>query len=451
MKMTKAFHTVYATVFLLAPLCGVAAVSEDQAARLGKDLSPIGAPVTGSDDGRIPKYDGGLAKKDIKRGENPFGEDKPLFTITSANMQDYANELTEGHKALFKTFPKSYKMHVYPTRRSASFPEYVYEATRKNATSVSMNDALTGFCCTSRGFPFPITEDGREILWNHKMRYIAKGFKGHINAAVTGTDGDYVVERSYFELAFHYNHPKTTNKNLNNQRLWLMSKVVEPTHKAGDSYLIHIPIDRVQQKADVWIFNPGLGRIRRIGKVGYDNPEHDGLVVHDQFDMFNGPVDRYTVKLLGKKTMIMPYNAYAMYSPEYKYKDMITKGHINQDIPRYEVHRMWVIEMNVRDGQNHQYRKRVLYVDEDSWLILAQDIYDERLDFWRFAEAFPINYTKVPVFMNPVQVHYDLQSRRYVIMNLTNEEKKEVEYDWHKPKKYFNTKTLKKFSRRNQR
>lgn len=443
-----------ASLFSCSLICSMpaqAAVSAEQADRLGKDLTPIGATKAGSEDGRVPEFTGGLPKKDIKRGANPFSADKPLFTITSENYQQYADELTEGHKALFKTFPKSYKMNVYPTQRSASFPDYVYEATKKNATDVSLNDRQSGFCCTASGFPFPITENGREMIFNHKMRYIAKGFKGHINAAVTGTDGDYVVERSYFELAFHYNHPKTTVENLENQRLWLLSKVVEPTHKAGDSYLIHVPIDRIAEKANVWIFNPGLGRIRRIGKVGYDNPEHDGLVVHDQLDMFNGPVDRYTVKLIGKKEMIMPYNAYSMYSPEHKYKDIITKGHINQDIPRYEVHRMWVLEMNVKEGQNHQYKKRVMYIDEDSWLILAQDIYDERDDFWRFAEAFPINYTKVPVFMNPVQVHYDIQSRRYVILNIANEEKKEVEYDWHAPKKYFTTKTLKKFARRNQR
>jgi len=48
-------------------------------------------------------------------------------------------------------------------------------------------------------------------------------------------------------------------------------------------------------------------------------------------------------------------------------------------------------------------------------------------------------------------VHYDLQSRRYVIINLTNEEKKMIEYDWEKEPDYFTPTTLKKFAEASQR
>ena len=422
-----------------------AKVSPEEAQRLGQDLSPIGGMKAGNE-GAIPNWEGGLPKREMQRGDNPFADDKPLFTISASNYQQYAENLSEGQKALFDTFPDSYQMPVYPTRRSASFPQYIYSASKKNATEVELKNNGYGFCCTAQGFPFPIPASGIEVLWNHIMRYNTKGYRGYLNHAATAADGDYVVERSYLELSYHYNHPQTTIKTLNNQNLWLLTKVVAPANKAGDAHLIHVPVDRIAEITGVWVFNPGLGRVRRIGEVGYDNPAFDGLMTHDQIDMFNGPLDRYTVKLVGKKEIYVPYNAYALYSPEHAYKDIVTKGHINQALTRYELHRVWVIEAAVREGYSHIYKKRRFYLDEDSWLILLQDMYDEHDSFWRTAEAHAITFQNVPLIVNGVQVHYDLQSRRYVILNMTNEERKSIDYDWYRPKKHYSPRTLKKFA-----
>src|SRR3546814_17976656 len=77
-------------------------------------------------------------------------------------------------------------------------------------------------------------------------------------------------------------------------------------------------------------------------------------MTHDQLDMFNGPLDRYTINLIGKKEMLIPYNSYKLYDPKLKYKQIVTKGHINQDLARYELHRVWVIEANVTTGFAHR-------------------------------------------------------------------------------------------------
>src|SRR3546814_18673944 len=74
------------------------------------------------------------------------------------------------------------------------------------------------------------------------------------------------------------------------------------------------------------------------------------------------------------------------------------------------------------------------------------DIYDERDQFWRTAESHSITFPNEPVVVNGVQVHYDLQSRRYVIINLTNEERKLIEYDWTAKTSYFQPQSLKRFA-----
>lgn len=429
----------------------VAKVSADEAAKLGKELTPMGAEAAGNAAGTIPAWDGGLPQKEMPRGSNPFADDKPLYTITAKNADQYKDLLTEGHRQLFRTFPSSYKMVVYPTRRSASYPQWFYDATRKNATTVELTNTGYGFCCAAQGYPFPIPKNGTEVMWNHIMRYNTMGFKGFINAAATNADGSYVIERSYVELSFMYNNRKSTPESLNGMNLYALTKVVAPPNKAGEAHLLHVPIDRIKDQTGVWLYNNSVGRARRIGEVGYDNPLFDGLMTHDQIDMFNGPLDRYTIKLLGKKEMLIPYNSYKLYDPAVKYKQIATKGHINQDLARYELHRVWVIEAQVRQGVAHRYKKRTFYLDEDSWIVHAQDIYDERDQFWRTAESHSIAFANVPVVVNGVQVHYDLQSRRYVAINLTNEERKLIEYDWEQAPSYFSPATLKRFATTSQK
>lgn len=439
-------RTSLMVALLTVSAAATAKVTPDEAAKLGTVLTPIGAEQAANAAGTIPAWEGGLPKAELKRGDNPYAADAPLYTVTAQNLDQYKDLLSEGHKALFRTFSSTYKMPVYPTRRSASYPDWFYEATKKNATAVELTNNGHGFSGTAQGFPFPIPKNGTEALWNHIMRYNTKGYRGYLNAAATQADGNHVIEREYLELTYIYNNPKTPLAELKNQNLYLLIKTLSPPNKAGDANLLHVPIDRIAEQTGVWLYNPSQGRVRRIGEVGYDNPLFDGLMTHDQVDMFNGPLDRYTIKLVGKKEMLVPYNSYALYSDKLKYKDIVTKGHINQDHTRYERHRVWVVEAQIKQGFNHRYKKRTFYLDEDSWIVLAQDMYDERDQFWRTAESHLITFSNVPVVVNGVQVHYDLQSRRYVILNMLNEEKKMIEYDWEEKPSYFTPRQLQKFA-----
>jgi hypothetical protein len=445
-RMRAVRRLLAASLVSVASWSGAAAakVPPERAAELGGKLTPMGSEAAGNADGSIPAW-APYTGTGFQRGDDPYGADKPIAVITARNLPEYERFLSEGHKALFRTFPDTYRIPLYPSRRGAAYPGWFLEATRANATRVELTNSGHGFCCAAKGFPFPIPGNGTEVMWNHIMRYNTRGFRGYVGAAATTSSGAYVIERSYFELAYAYNNPDATPQTLGNQNLYVMSKTVAPASKAGIAYLLHVPLDRIAQSTGVWSYIAG-GRTLRIGEVGYDNPAFEGLMTQDQIDMFNGPLDRYTIKLVGKREMIVPYNSYRLYDPKLKYKDIITKGHIAPDTTRYEKHRVWVIEAEVRAGIKHLYRKRVFYVDEDSWIVIGQDIYDDRGEFWRFAESHSINFPQVPVMINGVQVHYDLQSRRYVILNLTNEEKELLEYDWKEEAKYFTPANLKRFA-----
>jgi len=156
-----------------------AAVSASDAAKLGAELTPLGAEKAGNADGSIPAWDGGLTSAaqagnpSFKPGQHyvdPYAGDKPLYTVTAANMGQYANKLTEGHKKLLQTYKSSFKMIVYPTHRSAAYPQRIYDATKRIATTAQLAKGGNGVTNAGEGIPFPIPQTGVEVFWNHVLR-----------------------------------------------------------------------------------------------------------------------------------------------------------------------------------------------------------------------------------------------------------------------------------------
>jgi hypothetical protein len=208
-----------------------------------------------------------------------------------------------------------------------------------------------------------------------------------------------------------------------------LQTVTATARLAGQILLIHEPVDQVKQPREAWTYNPGQRRVRLAPQVAYDNPgtATDGLRTNDDFFMFTGATDRYDWKLVGKQELYVPYNSNKLVGNELKYSDVLRPGHLNPDHPRYELHRVWVVEATLKPGQTHLYKKRRFYIDEDSWAVLVTDKYDNRDELWRVAEAHNVQFCDGPMWYNMVEVHHDLQSGRYLAMGLRNEEPKVYE------------------------
>ena len=75
----------------------VAAVSPQEAARLGKDLTPVGAEMAGNADGSIPPWnpDGVKIPAGFEPGSgnyiNPYAGEEPLYSIDGTNWKQYAD------------------------------------------------------------------------------------------------------------------------------------------------------------------------------------------------------------------------------------------------------------------------------------------------------------------------------------------------------------------------
>jgi hypothetical protein len=414
------------------------AISAQEAARLGADLTPLGGEKAGNAAGTIPAWDGGLASsakagfpdfKPAGHHPDPYAADKPLFTITAANMNEYADKLTEGHKALLRAY-KDYFIRVYPTHRSAAVPQRIYDATKRIATTANLTAGGNGVTGAAEGIPFPIPKEGVEVFWNHILRYRADAAQRIIGQAPMTASGDYTLVKFKDEFYMAYNLAGATEANLDNVILYFIQETVAPARVAGEILLVHETLDQSKENRRAWIYNPGQRRVRRAPNVAFDNPgtNADNLRTSDQFDMYNGSPERYTWKLVGKKEMYVPYNAYRLHSDSVKYKDMLKPQHINQDLARYELHRVWVVDSVLRAGTSHVYKRRTLYVDEDSWQILVVDCYDTRDQLWRVQEGHVIEYYDVPSLWTTLELVMDLQNRRYLALGLVNEEVKTYDF-----------------------
>jgi hypothetical protein len=212
---------------------------------------------------------------------------------------------------------------------------------------------------------------------------------------------------------------------LDNVAFYFKQEVTEPARLAGSILIVHETLNQVQEPRRAWVYNVGQRRVRRAPNIAYDNPgtAADGMRTSDQLDMFNGAIDRYTWELKGRQELYMPYNSYRLHSNSVKYSDILKPLHINQDLTRYELHRVWVVEANLKAGTSHIYPKRVFYIDEDSWQILAVDQYDARGQLWRISEAHCINYYDQLTLWSTLEVHTDLLAGRYIALGMDNEEK----------------------------
>ncbi|MCY1280147.1 hypothetical protein D9M68_162750 [compost metagenome] len=415
----------------------MAAVSPQEADQLGTTLTPLGAQKEGNADGSIPAWTGGLPKNagamDAKGFlADPFAGEKPLFVITAATAAQYQDKLSTGQLAMFKRYPDSYRIPVYPTHRSASIPPEIMQRVKNSALhtqAINDGNGLANFS-DSNFYAFPIPKNGVEVLWNHVTRYLGGSYKRAFIQATPQLSGAFTPVRFEEEIMFPPQVPDLPAGEKDNLLYYYKQRVTAPSRLAGTVALVHETIDQVKEPRRAWVYNAGQRRVRRAPQLAYDGPgtASDGLRTADNLDLFNGAPDRYDWKLIGKKELYIPYNSYRMEDPTLKYKDIIIAGHLNPDHARYELHRVWEVEATLKAGQRHVYAKRHMYVDEDTWQIAEVDHFDQKGRLWRVAEGHALYRYDQQASFHAAETLYDLISGRYMVVGLRNEEPRNTQY-----------------------
>jgi hypothetical protein len=415
------------TAALLCSSIAQAAVSEKEASKLSTTLTPLGAEMAGNADGSIPEWTGAGVENIPASYQgagtihpDPYSDEKPTLVIDGSNYKQHEKQLSAGQVALFETYPDTFKMPIYPTHRTTSYPDWYTKNTRNLATVAELEEGGNGVKNAHAGIPFPIPQSGVEVVWNHLLRFQGKYQEVKFTQATPDVNGRYVKDKLTRYQVFPYYIEGDTSGFLTK----FIASQTAPAKVAGDSFLFHDYINPKVNARNVWRYFSGQRRVRRAPVFAYDTPVPPsyGYRTMDDFDMFFGATDKYNWELVGKQEMYIPYNNFRLQSAQLKYDDIITPSHINPEHTRYEKHRVWVVEGKLKEGQRHVYKKRVLFIDEDSWAVAVTDKYDERDQLWRVSFNYLKTYWEVPVTHEALQVHHDLVSGRYNTLPLVNEE-----------------------------
>lgn len=409
---------------VLVALGGVAgaAAPEQEVARLGKDLTPVGAERAGNKDGTIPAWTGGDMKAPAgwKVGTarpDPYAGEKRQFAIDASNVERYKDKLAPGQVEMLKNIP-GYRMDVYPSHRSCAYPDFYYDRTRKNAASARLAPNGHDIAeANGAAVPFPLPRNGAEAVWNHKLHWRGEGFHmvhaGYIPPKGSNSLGEPIVqdEREMSPMWSPSNKGIADAKGVEYQ---LLNMFIGPPSIAGDATLAQYHFAKPN---DVWLYFSSQRRVRRAPTYQYDSPQlnTENLLAVDQYLQFNGPLDRYDWKLAGKKELYVPYNTYRLNSTAAKAEDVVTPKFFNRDRVRYELHRVWVVEATLKDGMRHMFPKRTFYIDEDTWMILVADMYDAQGKVWRTAEMGPYMAWEIPACVWAANSSYDHIARRVVL------------------------------------
>jgi hypothetical protein len=416
-------RAIAAAVVLSVATAAGAAITAEEAARLKSELTPLGAEKAGNKDGSIPAWTGGYNtpipgdKAGGRRGD-PFKAEKPLYSVTARNMDQYADKLSDGVKALLKKYPQTYRLDVYPTHRTALAPSWVYDNTARNAVRAKLNGhALEG---GYGGIPFPIPKTGVEAMWNHKLAWRGASWEALFNQYQITANGKVVLTTDGHirqRMPYYFDDGAVDKFQGVHWEVNLLN--AGPPIRAGEMIVGRQHVE--EEKSAAYVYLTGQRRVRKLPNACCDTPTpaSAGLMSFDELSVFSGRTDQFDWKLVGKKELLVPYNENRFLQAADA--DIIKGQHLNPDHVRWELHRVWVVEASLLPGKRHQAPKSTYYLDEDTWQAMLGDRWDGNNQLWKTLWSF--NYV-MPDFPGTVQQtfgYYDLLSGQAYVSNVLND------------------------------
>ncbi len=396
-------------VLAMATIGLTAAAPDDPAVVLRTRLTPVGAERAGNADGTIPNWTGAVIPAD------PDGREKPLLVIDHGNAQHYAARLPEGARALFAKFP-DYTMRVFPTHRTGVAPDWVYANIAANAVRAkpAPEGIAYGVTGAAGGIPFPLPKDGTEIIWNHLLAFWGTAREAHVSTFIASGDGSIQLTAGYQETTdFPYYDPHATPGSVGPYYFKTRRLQDAPPSRAGEAYIAWQPLNTAQNRYVAWRYLPGEHRVRKAPSLSYDTPDADasGYEELDDYYLFFGGPDRYVFRIVGKREMYVPYNNDRLNAAA----PLTVLGplHADQGKLRYELHRVWVVEGTLAPGKSHVAPRRRFYIDEDTWLVVYSEAWDDDGKLWKFGEATMTLRPDIPAVIIGSQFIYDLLQGGY--------------------------------------
>jgi hypothetical protein len=401
------------------------ALTTADAEKLKTTLTPLGAERAGNADGSIPTWSG--ENLPLPPGGGPYGllpdffaSDAKVVSIDASNMAQYQEKLSVGTMAMMTKYP-GFRIDVYPTHRTAIATQEVYDNAYANVTRAQSapGGARLGFTGGFGAVPFPILnqddplEGGAQAMWNHNSRWVGP-YEQRNYANHTMINGQLVLASGFRVTGIRsYYLPGGSLENYNGFLYQARLDVWGPPETKGQSFMTYEPSNPTTNPVEIWEYLNGQGRVRKAPELQYDTPQTqtDDILNDDESYMWQGAIDQYDWKLVGKKELYIPYNNNKLFLATSE--QAMKPNFVDPDLVRWELHRVWVVEATLHPGKRNVLPHRTFYIEEDTYNIALVDAYDAQGNLFHVGNCFFENRPDIPATIYGGEAVYNVQTEQY--------------------------------------
>ncbi len=325
-------------------------------------------------------------------------------TVTAHNWQRYRDYMPDGMIALFEgkyfwKMPSDVEMEIGPTVINP-LPKPYLEATEKFAGQVRLVELPNGGLTLSSyqgGIPFPNPAEphrGWKVLADLWFRYLPH-LTVNTNGVVCTMDSSNSVsciagEKVYRQLAFNTDPgvpseiPGTEGKYFTQHEM-----VKEPEQERYTTVLTTSYKDLTRQE-EVYVFIPSLRRYQPMSpnaRCSADSGTDE--TPDDRRYGFNTNLTRINAEFVGEKKILSLVD-YTMPSGRFPANYYMPLGWPMRNWGKWQLRDVYVVSVTKPGGGAGQcLGKKVVYIDKASFAPLWEELYDQKLEPWRFVGIFP--------------------------------------------------------------
>jgi hypothetical protein len=308
--------------------------------------------------------------------------------INAANVAQYQRLVNPGMEW---AVGRGWRMHV-TAPKPLTLPRLYVQATEKYSGQIRMG--ANGFRLENyvAGRPFPhidanAPDAALRIMWNYYYNsYVIDDVSQNDFDPRTGTirrEGPLDIERAYIVDSYRkmnytgrlYVDPKPALPNPEGVRFKeSLHPIIEPFDLKGVGTTFYRYLDPSKQD-DSWVYLPQLRRVRRMSSAQRSDALFGQDTDADSFGGYNGQIGWMQFVLLGDKVILLPVHAHNLPAKWQQPEDWAF-----DDL--WEPRRVWVVEARSKSSQ-YAFSKRVLYVDQEAFIIPASDSYDRAGQLWK--------------------------------------------------------------------
>jgi hypothetical protein len=274
---------------------------------------------------------------------------------------------------------------IAPYRRVVETPGMI-AATRKNAQTARLNEnGLLVDYDERSGIPFPHPRTGLEVAWNYDFntRGDASQYRRYTPTVEVKLHAERPQDADCWELFFAHRVDRDPRPRITENQKGIhwagFYHMYKPSEYAGTRRYNLRYLDP-NKADDQWMYNSVTRRLTRLSAAQRTDYVEGSIVIYDDEFCWNGHINSNTYTLAGSRELLVC-----------RHTDIVELERENgqslfNNLSRERLKTL-VVEVVSKD-EGYVYGKRVWYVDPETYIILATEIYDRRGRLWKYIEQF---------------------------------------------------------------